>query len=239
MLMKLFRRISRFLITYLVVLSVSSCLYAESVTVAVANSSSYAVDRTIRFSKRCGMKAEQVKSANININKYDGLILPGGSDVSPSRYGQKTRNRHTYGCSGKLDDFQITLVRMFAAANKPILGICRGCQVINVAFGGTLKQHVGWRKGRIKINVLKNSRFYSKLGSTEKTYHHHHQALDKIGTGLIVTMTSHAGKTKIAEGIRHMSLPIIAVQWHPENTPKGTEIGKAFKEMCLKSKNQR
>ena len=108
--MKLFRRISRFLITYLVVLSVSSCLYAESVTVAVANSSSYAVDRTIRFSKRCGMKAERVKSTNININKYDGLILPGGSDVSPSRYGQKTRNRHTYGCSGKLDDFQIRSV---------------------------------------------------------------------------------------------------------------------------------
>lgn len=162
--MKLFRKISLFLNTYLVVLSASSCLYAESVTVAVANGSSYAVDRTIRFSKRCGMKAERVKSTNIDINKYDGLILPGGADVSPSRYGQKTKDRHTYGCNGKMDDFQITLVRMFAAANKPILGICRGCQVINVAFGGTLRQHVGWRKRQDKDKCTEKFPFLFQAG---------------------------------------------------------------------------
>ena len=122
---------------------------------------------------------------------------------------------------------------MFAEAHKPILGICRGCQIINVAFGGTLKQHVGWRKGKIKIKVLKNSHFYSKLGSTEKTYHNHHQALDHLGRNLIVTMMSHIHKTTIVEGIRHRSLPIIAVQWHPEKSGKGTKIGKEFKKMCL------
>lgn len=199
------------LITYFAVLAMSLCLYAKPVTIAVADSSSYATDRAIRFAKRCGMKAERVKSSGINIGRYDGLIIPGGGDVTPSRYGQKTRNRHTYGCSRKKDDLQITLVQRFAAARKPILGICRGCQVINVAFGGTLKQHVGWRKGQIKIKVLKNSHFYSKLGSTERTYHYHHQALDKLGKGLIATMISHAGRTRIVEGIRHRSLPIIAV----------------------------
>ena len=120
--MKLFRMFRLLLITYFVVFSVSSDLYAKPVTIAVADSSSYSEKSIIRFAKRCGMEAERVKSTHIDINRYDGLI---------------------------------------------------------------------------------------------------------------VTMMSHIHKTTIVEGIRHRSLPIIAVQWHPENSGKGTKIGKEFKKMCL------
>lgn len=221
-------RITCFLI---LILTFSSYAKEQPVLIAVADGSSSVSQMTIRYVKKCGMKAEQVKSSKINISKYDGLIIPGGPDVTPSLYHAKKSSR-TGSCSLGKDKFQIAIIRKFAAAGKPILGICRGCQLINVAYGGTLKQHVGYRRGRIKIYIKTNSLMRSIFGAHETTYHHHHQAVGKLGKGIIATMTSRNGT--LIEGIRHETLPIYAVQWHPERSgSSGIKLGKEFKKICL------
>ena len=130
-------------------------------------------------------------------------------------------------------------MKWFIKAGKPVLGICRGMQVINVAFGGSMKQnlhpgHYGFRRMR---NV-KGSLEYKVLSKYCMAYHYHHQGVRRLGKGLIVT--SYDCRSKEVEGFRHKTLPVYGMQWHPElrRGVQGTKgLFRAFKKECLRCRN--
>jgi len=136
----------------------------------------------------------------------------------------------------KLDKRQIRALKRFVKADKPVLGICRGFQVINVAYGGTLKQHIKRHQGYRTAKIVKGTWLYRIYGKKTRTYHMHHQAIKKLGEGLIVSATDMS--TGEIEAFRHESDPVYAVQWHPECFMKynmeAQKVLKAFKRICLK-----
>ena len=165
-------------------------------------------------------------------NKYDTLVIPGGHNITPSIYGEK-RQKETYGTDKTVDNLQIKAVKKFKKAGKPILGICRGEQLVNVALGGTINQHIGWHKGDRKITIKKNSELYNVFSKKEITVHHsHHQAVKKLGDGLVATQWDKDGTI---EGYEHSSLPIYGIQWHPDHMGnKGVTFFKYYKKICQK-----
>ena len=187
---------------------------------------------------RNGCTVKRIKSANVNPYNYDGLIIPGGGDVDPALYGQK-KNPHDFGISRKLDLLQIAVIKKFAYAGKPVLGICRGAQVINVAFGGTLYQHIkGWHRGSRTAVIQSGTWLYPMFGSTEKVSHYHHQCALRLGDGLVATQWD--AKDHHIEAIEHVSLPVYGLQWHPEGMGKrGSKVAKAFMQICMYHSKQR
>jgi putative glutamine amidotransferase len=169
--------------------------------------------------------------------RLDGLILSGGGDVDPATYGAD-RDPGTGPASEARDDAELTLARRTLAAGLPLLGICRGLQVINVALGGTLIQHlpdlVGNNShspdaagyGSHKVSVAPGSQLAAILGRTEAAVPtHHHQAIERLGTGLVATAWTDDGVIEAAEFDAIGSAATvsdaggqfaIAVQWHPE-----------------------
>lgn len=150
------------------------------------------------------------------------LLLPGGGDITPAFFGQfnyGSRNIDT-----ELDILQIQALSSFMAQKKPILGICKGLQLINIQLGGTITQHIDtaathmW-DGQDKQHYVYHDGlnltdfFYQLYGTSAAVNSAHHQAIDRLGRGLIPVCR--AGDNVI-EGIMHINLPIIAVQWHPE-----------------------
>ena len=162
--------------------------------------------------------------------ELDGLVLMGGSDVSPESYGEKPLKPEWTGDRIR-DDYEITLLRAFIAAGKSVLGVCRGAQVINVAQGGTLYQdlasqfpgalnHRDWDiydKNSHAISIVPGSglaRLYPGLTLT-KTNSVHHQAARELGRDLVVEAWSEPDR--VVEAIRWNGPSyVFAVQWHPE-----------------------
>lgn len=158
----------------------------------------------------------------------DGLIVAGGADVDPARYGQE-RHPRTGAPRTDRDEWEDALLTEAIAVELPFLGICRGAQVLNVALGGTLTQHlpdvVGSEKyqpapavfGEGDVTVEPGSRLQTLLGPDSGTlpvHFYHHQALDEVADGLTVTARSDDG---VIEAVELGSVPFgLAVQWHPE-----------------------
>jgi putative glutamine amidotransferase len=166
--------------------------------------------------------------------RLDGLILSGGSDVEPSRYGAAPDPAAGPFFPAR-DAAELGLCRRALAQGLPVLGICRGLQVINVALGGTLYQHlpdvVGndshspqeTRYGTHKVSVAAGSQLAAILGRSEAAVPtHHHQAVDRLGTGLVATAWADDGVIEAAElahgesGTSPAGQFMVAVQWHPE-----------------------
>ena len=178
---------------------------------------------------------------------YDGLILCGGCDVNPARYGE--------GIDGSVDiddardDCEFALLKAYVEAKKPVLGICRGFQLINVYFGGSLYQDI--EEAAIHTNksdfyithsvcavgdgIVK--RLYGEEFSVNSS---HHQAVKKLGDGLVPTAM---WQNKYIEAFEHEKLPVFAVQWHPErmcfgerrqDTVDGAGIFEHFISLCKK-----
>ena len=160
-------------------------------------------------------------SALSDLSGYDGLVLPGGGDIVPALFGaenQGSRNMDEY-----LDRIQLYLLESFVRAGKPVLGICKGLQILNVYFGGTLIQDLPPRSLSIhayqngdRIHTTKAARgtFPEKLyGSTPITNSAHHQGIHTPGDGLLVAQYS---QDFVVEAMYHKSLPLLGVQWHPE-----------------------
>lgn len=150
----------------------------------------------------------------------DGLLVPGGADVNPALYGQK--NTASEGIDDNRDRDEITLIRRFFAAGKPIFGICRGHQIINVAFGGDMIQHVphaerhvslGEKGDNIHMTRAVHPFMQTLYGDEFPVNSAHHQAVDHLGDGLIATCVSEDG---IIDGFIHESGRVIGVQFHPE-----------------------
>ncbi|WP_448004077.1 gamma-glutamyl-gamma-aminobutyrate hydrolase family protein [Agromyces bauzanensis] len=158
----------------------------------------------------------------------DGLIVSGGADVDPARYGQQPHPR-TGAPRTDRDAWEDALLAEAIAVELPFLGICRGAQVLNVALGGTLVQHlpdvVGSEKyqpapavfGEGDVTVEPGSRLEAVLGPGSRAlpvHFYHHQALDEVADGLTVTARSEDG---VIEAVELDSVPFgLAVQWHPE-----------------------
>lgn len=165
--------------------------------------------------------------ANRVLDGLDGLIITGGKDVEPARYGQD-RLETTDEPQPLRDEWEEQLLTAAIARNIPFLGICRGLQVLNVATGGTLLQHlpdvVGSERyslgdGRFAVNeaTLGEAGLVPKLLKGTPTIDvksYHHQAVDKLGEGLVVTARTDDGTVYAVEapGVDFG----IAVQWHPE-----------------------
>lgn len=163
------------------------------------------------------------------VEDLDGLVLSGGSDVAPETYGE-TPIRPEWKGDAVRDRYEIALVREFMRAKKPILGVCRGAQLLNVALGGTLYQDIETqvpgalvhRNWELYDRLFHDLRFESGSG-LEKLYGSglrkintiHHQGLKKIGNDLRVEALS--PKDGIVEAIRYTGGSYaLAVQWHPE-----------------------
>jgi putative glutamine amidotransferase len=152
----------------------------------------------------------------------DGLVLQGGADVSPATYGEEPRSPEWAGDRLR-DVYEIELVHEFVEAGKPVLGICRGAQVINVAFGGTLHQDIpnhrtdDYEKHRHEIRLEPGSglaRLYRGAQNLAVTSIHH-QSINTLGRGLKVEAWSEPDA--VVEAIRANGKGyVFAVQWHPE-----------------------
>lgn len=165
------------------------------------------------------------------LDAVDGLILSGGGDIDPETYAGPAHET-VYMVDGERDAFELTMAR--AALRRPelpLLFICRGLQVLNVACGGTLHSHLPERYGervvhrlpprrptRHPIHIERDSALFAILGVEEaEACSWHHQAIDRLGAGLRATAWAADG---VVEAIEHTSRPwCIAVQWHPEMQP--------------------
>ncbi|HEY4376058.1 MAG TPA: gamma-glutamyl-gamma-aminobutyrate hydrolase family protein [Acidimicrobiales bacterium] len=178
---------------------------------------------------------------------FAGLVITGGIDVDPALYGQDQHPK-TEGVDRLTDDWEIALLQAFLAAHKPVLAICRGHQVLNVALGGTLHQHITEQAGLLEhgipnggggadvdVELEPGSRLDEALGGTKATGRcHHHQAVDRLGDGLVVTARAADGTV---EGVE---LPgdnwVVGVQWHPEDSaerdPQQQALVTAFVTAC-------
>ncbi len=176
--------------------------------------------------RRAGSKA----TVHAYAQELDGLLLMGGSDVCPESYGETALQPEWNGDRIR-DDYEIALLRAFMALQKPVLGVCRGAQVINVAMGGTLYQDLGTqvphalnhRNWAIYDENCHATSFVPDSGLARlypgtpvvKTNSIHHQALKELGRDLVVEAWSEPDR--IAEAIRYTGPAyVFAVQWHPE-----------------------
>ena len=180
--------------------------------------------------------------ASIDPDKYDALVIPGGHNVSPSLYGEK-KSKNTSGTNLKKDKLQIKAVKAFTEKGKPILGLCRGMQLINVSFGGTIDQGDGtYHKEWHNVNFEKGSWFYEIYGKKLKAWHYHKQQVKDVAPGFKVTTWSKKGTKKkgYIEGIEHETLPIYCTQWHPDANDMldkgGMKTFEAFEEVIKSHK---
>ncbi len=162
--------------------------------------------------------------------ELDGLVLQGGADVCPASYDEVPMKPEWNGDRIR-DLYEIGLLNAFMAAGKPVLGICRGAQIINVAFGGTLYQDIGtqqpqalahrnWKIYDQNFHAMRIeagsglSRWY-ELDRSYKINSVHHQAVKDLGHGLAVE--ARAEPDGVIEAVRHIGKAwVLGVQWHPE-----------------------
>lgn len=179
---------------------------------------------------------------------FDGLLLTGGGDVEPCHYNRPNQGSMTP--DPDRDRTELALVKAYLAAGKPILGICRGAQLLNVALGGTLVQDLGEELNllhrRIEadkvhpIRAQEGSLLHDLYGSRFHVNSAHHQAVDLPGRGVLITARSEDG---IAETIQLPGAPVLGVQFHPErmtgahlrsDTVDGAAIFQWFLAQCGK-----
>ena len=177
-----------------------------------------------------------VFNGGINLKDYNGLVLCGGGDISTEFYNQALNASKNINVIRDLQEFY--LIDKFLNANKPILAICRGFQVLNVHLGGTLVQHLKNANmhqnddGSDIYHLVKAQRnsFLGKLYGEEFIVNsNHHQAVNKLSPMLSGTCYSGDG---VLEGYENLNLKIIATQFHPErlNNEIGVNGSKIFKE---------
>jgi putative glutamine amidotransferase len=163
------------------------------------------------------------------LGRFDGLVLTGGDDLDPALYGEAPHEK-TVGINHDSDAFELALLRAALDADVPTLAICRGLQLLNVAHGGTLDQHItgrddlgthgvpsalGGGPAVNQVQVESDSLLAQRIGTTEVAacVCHHHQAVGKVGDGLRVVARTADG---VVEGLELPGADLVAVQWHPE-----------------------
>ncbi len=178
------------------------------------------------------------------LSRLDGLVLSGGSDVDPACYDQVRTYTHPGGeTDPDRDRFELALARQAIATDLPTLAICRGLQVVNVACGGTLVQHLADHPNSALnpsetaqsknvghgVRLVTGSRLAAQHGDITEVNSFHHQAVDRPGAAIRVVATSPDG---VVEAIEHDHAPrLVAVQWHPEMLRGRREHAALFTEL--------
>jgi putative glutamine amidotransferase len=179
-----------------------------------------------------------------SLELVDAVVLSGGSDIEPSHYGAERHPMVMDTCPER-DEFELALAKSALTRRMPMLGICRGLQVLNVVLGGTLHQHLPelpgvlvhsaeWRTGSRDRSrkwrplfhdvEVSDPRLADLSGRIVETNTYHHQAADRIGDGLIVAARSADG---VVEALASDDVPVLGVQWHPEMHQPGEAAGEA------------
>ena len=172
------------------------------------------------------------------LDLIDGLLLTGGADIDPAFYGQEP-HVETVDTVPERDVFEIALVNAAIERDIPVLGICRGMQLINVARGGTLLQHLPEHFGHgdhrravgsfdgadHDVSLAEGTLAVRAAGEAEHaTKSHHHQGIDRLGEGLVVS-----GRSTLDDLVEAIELPdrrfVLGVQWHPEADMASRVIG--------------
>ncbi len=172
------------------------------------------------------------KDAKEVLGRLDGLVLVGGGDVDPALFGQE-RHPQVYGVEAESDSLELALVLAAIELNVPIFAICRGMQVLNVALGGTLHQHITREPGfgphgdpregfaLHEVAVEPGSLLAKAVGGVpviEQCWSFHHQSLDTVAEGLQVTARSSDSAIEAVEWTDPDRAFLLGVQWHPERT---------------------
>lgn len=155
------------------------------------------------------------------LGRFDALVLHGGGDVDPRRYGEEPAADQLYGIVEDHDEVELAVVRAALEVDLPILAICRGMQILNVARGGTLVQHIGsddhWFAEH-PVDVAPGSRLEKAVGASRVRACHsvHHQSIGRLGDGLSLVASALDGMPEAMEV--NDARWALAVQWHPEDT---------------------
>lgn len=158
-----------------------------------------------------------------DMDKADGLIFPGSfQDMNPALWGEE--NTCSNDINDQLDEVQLAMMKKAEEEKKPVLGICRGMQLINVYFGGTLIQDLSCSAAHCKENPEKYHRIYTVshtfmeelFGDETSVNTRHHQGIGIIGKALLEAAFWSNGEERVPEAIVHKELPVTGVQWHPE-----------------------
>lgn len=174
-----------------------------------------------------------------DLSGFDGVVLPGGGDLDPARYGGDPQ-APCYDVNLAQDEIDLGILAAAVEHGIPVLGVCRGLQVINVAFGGTLVEDLpatsvrhtpgtdgcgGLEWAWHDVTVVEGSRLRAAVGSEViPVASGHHQAIRVLGEGLVATATAADG---VIEAVEHVTAPIVAVQWHPEADGTPVELAAA------------
>ncbi|MDV3125229.1 gamma-glutamyl-gamma-aminobutyrate hydrolase family protein [Mycobacterium sp. 21AC1] len=159
------------------------------------------------------------------LDRLDGLVVTGGPDVDPAWYGQAPHATTDQPARAR-DEWEFALIKGALGRGIPVLGVCRGAQLLNIALGGTLHQHLPevighthHQKGNAvfgtsAVRTVAGTRLAGLIGESSDAQCYHHQAIDRIGDGLIVSASDTDGVIEAVE------LPgadfVLGVQWHPE-----------------------
>ncbi len=190
------------------------------------------------------------------VKACDGFLIPGGQDIDPARYGAR-RKPHTHRSATARDAMEQALVRAAVAADKPILGICRGMQSMNVALGGTLHQDIHAEHGGVAlqhvqgrpfdmpahmVELVEDSKLAQFVGATRLGVNTiHHQSIAELGEGLVVSAVS--PDDGVIEGIEIPDARfVIGVQWHPEHMwrirPHSKRLFKALVDAAIAAREE-
>lgn len=181
------------------------------------------------------------------LDLLDGLVLAGGADIDPGSYGRQA-HAETVDTVPERDAFEIALTRGAIERDLPVLGICRGMQLINIACGGTLQQHLPDRFGHGEhrrvigsfdgsdhdVRLIEGSLAARAAGElVHATKSHHHQGVERLGEGLVVS-----GLSALDELPEAIELPdrrfVLGVQWHPEADTASRVIGELVAEAAAR-----
>ncbi|MFF5961354.1 gamma-glutamyl-gamma-aminobutyrate hydrolase family protein [Streptomyces luteogriseus] len=171
------------------------------------------------------------------VARLDGLVIAGGPDVDPVRYGAE-REPRTGPPAPERDAWELALIEAALAARVPLLGICRGMQLLNVALGGTLVQHIDGHAevvgvfGGHAVKPVPGSLYAGVVPEETFVPTYHHQAVDRLGEGLIPSAYAADGTVEAVE------LPsadwVLGVQWHPE-MGEDVRVTRALVEAAAKA----
>ena len=149
---------------------------------------------------------------------FDGILMPGGADLNPTRYTDEPVDPHVYDVDDVQDAADISLIQWARHHEFPLLAVCRGLQVLNVAMGGTLEQHFDPPHQHLCHDVAITTA-HDLIGIAKESANvscHHHQRVARVADGLTVVARAADGTVEAVVGTHEPN--IVAVQWHPEDT---------------------